>query len=130
MSQVKEEVGQVLSDPNSPDYPRGIRGILASLYRKILLDLAIKPASILNLCNRESAIQKKENSSASAKKITGTSILKSLMNDTMTFKVFCLGLKVLRPDSVRITITINRHGRETHHSIPISFEHKDIDEED
>lgn len=106
------------------------RNPLAKMYRTILLDLAINHSSIDHYLNQylddpRLRIPKNSKDRSSER----GNLLKQLGKDSLSWKIFTKGLRLLRPKHIKFTIEFtNQRGETTSHSIDLEGIEDDIPE--
>lgn len=98
------------------------RNALTKLYRTILMELGIEHAVI------DQYLIKYLDDPESGIKVTGKdrasvrgNILKQLGKDAITWKIFCKGLRLLRPKHITLSVELEwSRGRKTVHSVDIT----------
>lgn len=98
------------------------RNALTKLYRTILMELGIEHAIIDQylikyLDDPESGVKSTGKDRASVR----GNVLKQLGKDAITWKIFCKGLRLLRPKHITLTVELEwARGRKTTHSVDIT----------
>jgi hypothetical protein len=99
----------VMDDPyRSPPLEKNVKKALAHLFRKIMLDLGIR-TEIFNRLMEQYLMELSQSTSASVKSRASArrNLHAELLKDTMTWRVFCKGMKFLNiPKFIaRVTVT-------------------------
>lgn len=124
MSRRKNRVEDILGDKNKRvQETYGIGGILASLYRSILADWNIGTMEWGRLMHRylNGPANARRNKPGADQASTRANIAKELLDEQMTWKVFCKGLIFLRFPKVKITIELSRGSITKTHTIDVDF---------
>jgi len=125
MSRRKNRVEDILGEKDKrAGQTHGIGGILASLYRMILADWNIGTIEWGRLMHRylNDPINARRKTVGSDQASTRANIAKELLDETMTWKVFCKGLVFLRFSKMRFSVELtHRTGRTKVHFIDVDF---------
>jgi hypothetical protein len=112
-------IEKILNSPDKGVYStRGIGGILASLWRQVLLDVNMKPPRFEILLddfinNAKRGIPEDRVS----RHFTRGNLRRELEKETMTFKVFMKGMKFLKIVKINFAVELeHQSGRKTVHS--------------
>jgi hypothetical protein len=120
------------ADDRLAKHTYGQNGILASLFRILLADYKIghiKWAQCMDRYLRDP--RNKVGVSTKEKTSMRGNIAKELLNDQMTWKVFCKGLVFLQFYRVRFFVEITDPlGRARMHGLPVNFGLPDLDDDD
>ena len=110
---------------------RGIGGVLARLWRTIMLDLNISPNRFETLLSEFIMNARRQSDNRIAKLFTRGNIRREFERPTMTFKVFMKGLKLIKVKKVRIAVELEfNSGRKTLHQTSVDLGGNVIDTED
>ena len=125
MSRRKNRVEDILGEKDKrAGQTYGIGGILASLYRRILADWNIGTMEWGRLMHRylNDPINTRRNKPGADQASTRANIAKELLDEQMTWKVFCKGLVFLRFSKMRFSVELtHRTGRTKVHFIDVDF---------
>jgi len=117
---IKYEMDRVLSDKNKCIHEtHGVGGVLAGLWRTILLDHCVTGLQFENLLNDFIAsAQRKIPDNRVAKLFTRGNLRRELERTSITFKVFMKGIKLLRVVRMKITVELefSRGDKTIHHT--------------
>lgn len=108
----------------APILTGGVTSVLSALYQQILSDLNINASGIsrlmeFHLTNRKNGVPQNLKERASAR----GNLWKELSKVTMTWKVFCRGLRFLNIPKFHIQITLfHSVGNPTIHSLTVSLD--------
>jgi hypothetical protein len=129
MSRRKNRVEDILGEKDKrAGQTYGIGGILASLYRLILADWNIGTIEWGRLMHRylNDPMNTRRNKPGADQASTRANIAKELLDEQMTWKVFCKGLVFLRFSRMKFSVELfHRSGRSKVHSIDVDFGLKD-----
>lgn len=101
----KGKIRETITPIHEPITSGSIDTILASLYRTILSDLGISDGRLTNMIDRfilddRSGIPKRKRSS------TKGNLSRELRKTSMTWRIFCRGIKLLNVKSFRVTVDL------------------------
>jgi hypothetical protein len=120
----KHEIDNILT---SQDYgiskTKGIGGILARLYRQILMDLQVRP-NRFNLLLKEASDNAKQTitDKSVSKYFTAGNLRRELEKPEMTFKVFMKGVRLLKVVNFKICLELTfASGKKTIHSTDVNL---------
>lgn len=124
MSRRKNRVEDILKEKDKrSDQTYGIGGILSSLYRRILADWNVGTVEWGRFMHRylTDPMNIRHNKPGADQASTRANIAKELLDDRMTWKVFCKGLVFLRFSRMRFSVELTRGNKTLVHSIAVDF---------
>lgn len=124
MSRRKNRVEDILGDKNKRVHETyGLGGILASLFRSILADWNVGTMEWGRFMHRylNGPTNARRNKPGADQASTRANIAKELLDEQMTWKVFCKGLIFLCFPKVKITVELSRGSITKTHSISVDF---------
>lgn len=128
----KKALHQILtaSSGKSVEPVRGVGGVLAALWRNILIEVPIKPMQFENLLNQFVEHAKRSiPEHRVSRHFTRGNLRREFSNPTMTFKVFIKAMRFLKIKHITICVELQHSsGRKTIHSTAVDLGDAHLDD--
>ena len=125
----QHEIDRILTSQNyGVDETKGVQGILARLYRQVLMDLNVNPNRFQILLTEAALNAKRSVKNGNVSKyFTVGNLRRELEKPAMTFKVFMKGIKLLKVSKLKISIELTHaSGKRSLHETSVDLGNADI----